>query len=405
MHKVQGLILNKVVVNCDGFDANLVYIALSRVGEMSNLHVEQFDWGLKGRIKQTPSRELSNHSMYHYDYSKLAGRIITKYLQLMIKSKFSDFIESVKEKIDKKIYVFISNEKCWLNEIPDLSKDFEYDYHAISQFRTTYLKKINQIVVELPQYLFLRSAIVIVYDSKYYALKGGEKEIASINNFYNDYNDGSELYCLLEKTRNDIKEIYYYLSERKIIYATPTLINACYNNMQLMSCFLYQFKKKLISPDGSIDFDTLYSLFSDIQKIIGVHGGVSILLNPIVKANQNIFISYLKMLSETVKTTLENNRQGLISVYISVWHSNIHDFLTIKNERASNEKYVHRLTTGIMENGYDLSVVFGKEFEKLYLEYEEKKLYLEQISAFDLMTKISIANFSTGGPYVIFRDV
>ena len=51
-----------------------------------------------------------------------------------------------------------------------------------------------------------------------------------------------------------------------------------------------------------------------------------------------------------------------------------------------------------------LSDVYGKEFEELYVSYENKKMYRKQIKARKLWEKIKISLIETGSPYIHFKD-
>ena len=51
-----------------------------------------------------------------------------------------------------------------------------------------------------------------------------------------------------------------------------------------------------------------------------------------------------------------------------------------------------------------LNEVYGDEYEKLYSEYEEKKLYREQISAREIWKAVFMSQKESGIPYILYKD-
>ena len=50
-----------------------------------------------------------------------------------------------------------------------------------------------------------------------------------------------------------------------------------------------------------------------------------------------------------------------------------------------------------------LTTSYGKDFEELYLKYEEEERYVKQVDAQNLM-KIIEAQIETGTPYMLYKD-
>ena len=52
----------------------------------------------------------------------------------------------------------------------------------------------------------------------------------------------------------------------------------------------------------------------------------------------------------------------------------------------------------------DLPTTYGETFEKLYLEYESKGVYRQQIKARTIWFAILDAQMETGNPYMLYKD-
>lgn len=168
--------------------------------------------------------------MEHYHYGILAARLVIddhhKTLSKIGVNKFSDCIEKLHKNIDDNgnhcsiisdlIYNFVMENKDFVDSIPKLENDFLFDYFGFKSMQKNYLLKVNEInetkeekgvIVECPQYMFLRVALAIHIDN-------GQ-----------DFKD-------------KIVETYTALSNKQYTHATPTLYNAGTRFSNYISCFL-----------------------------------------------------------------------------------------------------------------------------------------------------------------------
>ena len=121
-----------------------------------------------------------------------------------------------------------------------------------------------------------------------------------------------------------------------------------------------------------------------------------------------------------------NTRKGAIAVYIEPWHIDIRDFLDLKKNSGEERRRAHDLFPALWLNDLfmqrvqedstwtlfdpyevsELTNLYGKEFEKRYLELENgiEDITRETISAKGLWKEILRSYFETGNPFLTFKD-
>lgn len=117
-------------------------------------------------------------------------------------------------------------------------------------------------------------------------------------------------------------------------------------------------------------------------------------------------------------------RNGSFAIYLEPHHADIFDFLDLKKnhgneaERARDlfyavwisDLFMKRVLTNEKWSLFSsdqcphLENVYGEEYEKLYVKYEQEKKYRIQVNARDLWTAILQAQIETGTPYIGYKD-
>ena len=161
-------------------------------------------------------------STIHSDYNKLAGAISISNLHKKTNASFYKTMKKVFEFkdinnksapiINEESWQIISANKDYFDRLINHNNDFLIDYFGFKTLERAYLIKINKIIVERPQYMWLRVAI-----------------------------------CIHKDDLDKVKETYNLMSEKYFTHATPTLFNACTPRQQLSSCYL------IAAEDDSID--------------------------------------------------------------------------------------------------------------------------------------------------------
>ena len=122
-------------------------------------------------------------------------------------------------------------------------------------------------------------------------------------------------------------------------------------------------------------------------------------------------------------------RKGAMCAYLETWHLDIEDFLELRKNTGDERRRTHDMNTAnwipdlfmkrVAENGHwtlfspsdvpDLHDLYGKAFEKRYVEYEKmteagKIKLFKRIEALELWRKMLSMLFETGHPWITFKD-
>jgi len=214
----------------------------------------------------------------HPDYSILAARIAITALHKETKKSFSETVQDLYKytnpKTGKKspivsesFYNIVKKHADELDSAIVHSRDHNFDYFGFKTLEKSYLLKINGMVAERPQYMYMRTAIQI-------------------------WNEN------LEK----VIETYNLLSEGYYTHATPTLFNSGTGRPQLSSCFL------LDTESDSIE--GIFNTLKESAQISKNAGGIGISFNKVrakgtyiagTNGSSNGIIPFLKIYNETAR--------------------------------------------------------------------------------------------------------
>tara|TARA_Y100000389_G_scaffold203307_1_gene251337 strand:+ start:14485 stop:16830 length:2346 start_codon:yes stop_codon:yes gene_type:complete len=269
-------------------------------------------------------------------------------------------------------------------------RDYNISYFGFKSLEKSYLLKTTDGYQETPQHLFMRVAI---------AIHMGNTEM--------------------------IKKVYDSLSNKYYTHATPTLFNSGTNYQQLSSCFL-------LGTEDSVE--GLYKTASDMAKISKWAGGIGVHISNVRAKDSHInktggksngIMPLLKVYNDISRHINQSGkRNGSFAIYIEPWHADIYDFLDAKKNNGAEEMrardlfyalwipdlFMKRVETDGMwslmcpNECKGLNDVHSEEFEKLYIEYETKKLYRKQIKAKELWERIINTQIETGLPYILYKD-
>lgn len=327
----------------------------------------------------------------HPDYATLAGYIVVSDLHKNIKQ---DFYEISTLLHDNKVvcddyYNKLALYKDSIIEHIDYKKDYLIDYFGFKTLEKAYLHKINGIIVERPQDMWMRVALSI--------------------------HDNLE----------HIIETYDYLSSKKFIHATPTLFNAGYNKPQMSSCFL-------LGTDDSIN--DIYKSLEQCAQISKWAGGIGMHIHDVRSSGASIreiqnastgIVPMLRVFNATARYVNQSSkRNGSIAIYLSPEHPDIFDFLDLKKNTGDEERRCRDLFYAMWipdlfmkrvesnekwslfcpKSAPGLSDVYGDEYEALYTKYENEKRYIKRVDAQKLWFAILVSQIETGTPYMLYKD-
>ena len=393
---------DEILKRIDGLCAGLSSVV--KPAEVALKVINGFADGMTTTELDNLSAEISAAlSTHHSDYGKLAARII---ISNMHKSTSNSFVNAM-----KRLYTYV-DEKTGQNA-PMISRDawkvihenaarldaaivhendFTFDYFGYRTLERSYLMKINNQVVERPQYMFMRVAIGI-------HMENIEKAI----------------------------ETYQLLSEKWFTHATPTLFNAGTPKPQMSSCFLLQMQ------DDSID--GIYDTLKQCAKISRSAGGIGLSIHNIrakgsyikgTGGHSNGIVPMLRNFDMTARYVDQGGgkRKGSFAIYLEPWHADIFDFLELKKNHGKEEMrardlfyalWVSDLFMQRVEANADWSLfcphecpgladVYGDEFVRLYESYEKAGKARKTIKAQDLWFAVLESQTETGTPYLLYKD-
>ncbi|GAX87729.1 ribonucleoside-diphosphate reductase alpha chain [Lebetimonas natsushimae] len=309
-------------------------------------------------------------------------------------------------------------EKYDLDELNDYLKperDLQFTYLGIKTLYDRYIiKDRDNNPIELPQQLFMGVAMFLAQNET------NPESIPQEDRDKIDLNDPKSIRGYWAK------KFYDVISKFEVMVATPTLSNARTTRHQLSSCYV-----------GSMN-DNIEGIFDDFKEmaLLSKYGGgigwdVSKIraLGSFIDNHKNAaggVIPWLKITNDiAIAVDQLGTRKGAIAVYLEPWHMDIMDFLDLKKNSGEERRRAHDLFPALwipdlfmkrvlndelwtLFDPYetkDLTDLYGEEFEKKYIEYEnDPNITKEKIKAKELWKKILLEYYETGNPFLCFKD-
>ena len=270
-------------------------------------------------------------------------------------------------------------------------RDFDFGYFGLKTLEKSYLQRLDGILMETPQYMFMRVSIGIHGD-----------DIPSVLDTYDK------------------------MSQGLFIHATPTLFNAGTPRPQMSSCFLIANKEDSING--------IYGTLTECAQISKWAGGIGMHIHDI-RANKSRIrgtngqsdgiIPMLRVFNATARYVNQaGRRKGSIAAYLEPWHADIMEFLELRLNQGDEEARCRDLFSALWipdlfmkrveENGQwslfcpdkapGLSDAVGEEFETLYTKYEEEGLANSTVPATEVWKAVLKSQTETGTPYMLYKD-
>ena len=357
------------------------------------------------QIDELTSQQCASLTTTHPDYGILAGRVVISNHQkntdddyMSVISKLYDFIDgngNHSPLISKKFYDFTSGNIKIINKWFDYKRDFLIDYFGFKTLERAYLMKVNGIMVERPQHMWMRVAIAIHMDDPDWYGK--------------------------------VQETYDMMSQKYFTHATPTLFNAGTKRQQMSSCYLLAMKDDSI---GGI-YDTLKqtALISKWAGGIGLHIHNVRADGTLIRGTNgtsNGIVPMLRVFNNTARYVDQGGgkRAGSFAIYMEPWHADIESFLDMKKNHGDEERRARDLFYAlwmpdlfmkrVQNDGMwtlmcphkcpGLSDVYGEKFEELYTKYETENKGNKTVKARHIWFKILDSQIETGTPYILYKD-
>eukprot|EP01083_Nonionella_stella_P081901 225867_1 len=348
------------------------------------------------------SRIAADKITTHTDYGELASRIAISNIHKLVGASFSEcWKKLLNHNLVGSQYSTLLDNKALMNQLDTAivhDRDYNLGYFGIKTLTKSYLLKMNGKLIERPQHLWMRVALGI--------------HSASLN----------EPKLFLES----VLLTYNLMSQKYFTHATPTLFNAATPRPQLSSCFLLTMKEDSI--------EGIYDTIKDCAVISKHSGGIGVSISNIrckgspVSCNgvSNGIVPMLRVMNNTARYVDQGGgkRKGSFAIYLEPWHADIFDYLQLKKNHGKEEErcrdlfyclwvsdlFMKRVKNDEMwslmcpRHCKGLNTVFGKQFETLYLQYEEQNMYRSQVKARRLWSVILHTQMETGMPFMMYKD-
>ena len=332
------------------------------------------------------------------NYSRLAARLLSTVIDKEVRNQdIHSFSQSVAVGVDQGLIAaevagFVATNARKLNDTVEGERDQLFEFFGLRTVYDRYLLRHpeNRMVVETPQYFFLRVA------------------------------------CGLSTCPEEAIRFYRLISSLQYLPSSPTLFNSGTSHPQMSSCYL------LDSPEDSLD--GIYKRYTDIAKLSKFAGGIGVAWHRIrskgslirgTNGLSNGIVPWLKTLDSSVAAVNQGGRRkGAACVYLESWHADIEDFLDLRENTGDPTRRTHNLNLAnwipdlFMERVekdwkwslFDprkvphLTDLYGTEFEAAYQKAEEEGIYERQVPARELYSRMMRSLAQTGNGWMTFKD-
>ena len=206
-------------------------------------------------IDELTAQQCASLATTHPDYGILSSRILISNHHKMVDENYLNVVEKLYNNTDihnirspiisKELYDIVKDNHETIQSWFDFDRDYLLDYFGFKTLERAYLLKINKVIVERPQHMWMRVSLGIHKDD-------------------------------LEKA----KETYNMMSNKYFTHATPTLFNAGTPRPQLSSCYLIAMESDSIKG--------IYNTLGDCAAISKWAGGIGMHIHNIRGSGSHI---------------------------------------------------------------------------------------------------------------------
>ena len=391
---------------------------IKKLGNEANIQINYSSLAMKvidqlydtiptSKIDELAADQCASLTTAHPDYGVLASRIVISNHQKNTDASFFNVVQKMYTFTDihsnniplisKQLWEFTKYYSDELDNYIDYNRDYLIDFFGFKTLERAYLFRVNNIVVERIQHMWMRVAIGI----------------------HGDLRNKNSIML--------VKETYDLMSQKYFTHATPTLFNAGTPRPQLSSCYLIGME--------SDSLDGIYDTLKDCARISKWAGGIGLHIHNIrakgthiqgTNGSSNGLVPMLRVFNNTARYIDQGGgkRNGSFAIYLEPWHADIEDFLEMKKNHGDEEMKARDLFYAlwvpdlfmkrVKENGKwslfcphictGLDDRFGSDFEDLYEKYENSGLAKKELNARELWYKILDSQMETGTPYILYKD-
>ncbi|MFF1323914.1 ribonucleoside-diphosphate reductase subunit alpha [Streptomyces chartreusis] len=336
-------------------------------------------------------------------YSRLAARLLTISIAAEAASQgVTSFTESVavghrEGLIADRTAEFARLHAARLDVLVDTAADDRFGYFGLRTLHSRYLLRhpITRKVIETPQHFMLRVAAGLAEDDT-------------------------------TRSVDEVAALYGLMSRLDYLPSSPTLFNSGTRHPQMSSCYL------LDSPKDELD--SIYDRYHQVARLSKHAGGIGLSYSRIrsrgslirgTNGHSNGIVPFLKTLDASVAAVNQGGRRkGAAAVYLETWHSDIEEFLELRDNTGEDARRTHNLNLAHWipdefmrrvnadapwslfspADVPELVDLWGEEFDAAYRKAEERGLARKTIPARDLYGRMMRTLAQTGNGWMTFKD-
>ncbi|MCC9709563.1 ribonucleoside-diphosphate reductase subunit alpha [Streptomyces sp. MNU76] len=342
-------------------------------------------------------------------YSKLAARLLAIGIRAEAASQgVTTFTESIavghrEGLVADRTAEFVRAHAERLDALIDPSGDDRFGYFGLRTLHSRYLLRhpLTRKVVETPQHFMLRVAAGLAEDT------GADQEAG-------------------HRALDEVAALYGLMSRLDYLPSSPTLFNSGTRHPQMSSCYL------LDSPLDELD--SIYDRYHQVARLSKHAGGIGLSYSRVrargslirgTNGHSNGIVPFLKTLDASVAAVNQGGRRkGAAAVYLETWHSDIEEFLELRDNTGEDARRTHNLNLAHWipdefmrrvnadeqwslfspADVPELVDLWGEEFEAAYRKAEADGLAKKTIAARDLYGRMMRTLAQTGNGWMTFKD-
>jgi len=364
--------------------------------------------GRSARADESELRELATEAaagLISEDpvYSRLAARLLAISIRAEASSQdVTSFTGSVavghrEGLIADRTAEFVRLHADRLDTLIDTQADDRFGYFGLRTLHSRYLLRhpITRRVIETPQHFMLRVASGLAEDDTH-------------------------------RSVDEVAALYGLMSRLDYLPSSPTLFNSGTRHPQMSSCYL------LDSPRDELD--SIYDRYHQVARLSKHAGGIGIAYSRIrsrgslirgTNGHSNGIVPFLKTLDASVAAVNQGGRRkGAAAVYLETWHSDIEEFLELRDNTGEDARRTHNLNLAHWipdefmrrvnadalwslfspADVPELVDLWGEEFDAAYRRAEADGLAKKTIPARDLYGRMMRTLAQTGNGWMTFKD-
>ena len=336
-------------------------------------------------------------------YSRLAARLLTIGIRAEAASQgVTSFTGSVatghrEGLIADRTAAFVRLHAERLDALVDPRADDRFGYFGLRTLHSRYLLRhpVTRKVVETPQHFLLRVAAGLAEDDD-------------------------------ARSVDEVAALYGLMSRLDYLPSSPTLFNSGTRHPQMSSCYL------LDSPQDELD--SIYDRYHQVARLSKHAGGIGLSYSRIrargslirgTNGHSNGIVPFLKTLDASVAAVNQGGRRkGAAAVYLETWHSDIEEFLELRDNTGEDARRTHNLNLAhwvpdefmrrvdadapwSLFSPADvpgLVDLWGEEFDAAYRAAEAQGLARRTLPARELYGRMMRTLAQTGNGWMTFKD-